>query len=278
MVFERSTLLTIRNGIRTITGPRLSGHVVRPNVDTFWLLDCIELFTLHEGRRAEYTTALEIGIGNGLILKTLPFIFPNLTRLIGVDVNPDAVLCTAVNLQEYAVEDPTPVDRDGGQRGYALTIAGPYHGNRKVDVELWHVDAKDVAAGRFDMVIVNPPYVPLPKPTDDAAASWWAGTSLIEHAVCDRWLEPRGRLALSVSDEMAGSLVRLLAASNGLRVLRSRSTSVRFLVRDVLDDREHLEWLVAHGCLQPRDGRYYHTLRSFFLSPRNVHGGSHGRS
>lgn len=265
-VFEESVLLNVRNGVKIITSPKIFPGVIRPTVDTIFILDSLERFLLQEGRQAEYGSALEIGVGSGMIMKTLPFLLPNLEVMEGVDANTHAAVCAATNLSEsHHSSTHIAIPRDGID--FDFSIKSPFQ-NQDVRIKVTGQPIDQIEPTRFDLVVCNPPYLPRGNRSFSLEEQWCMGTDLIDAALHSNLLAQNGRLIINVSEQMAGGLIDKLARDRDMRVLYTSSTVVKFNFPNLLQDAGYREFLLDGGYVEQRGTRYYHTLRSYFISAR----------
>jgi len=140
--------------------------VYRPDDDTYLLLDCLDVT---RGERV-----LEIGCGSGILSIHCAKAGGNVTA---VDINPRAVECTRRN----------------------AVASG-------VDIEVMHSNLFDEVEGEFELIIFNPPYLPVEE-QGDLEMAWSGGEGGIE--VTDRFLDQAlehlaegGRILLLISSRM----------------------------------------------------------------------------
>ncbi len=137
-----------------------------PDDDTFLLLDCVD-FT--RGERV-----LEMGCGTGIISIHCA---RRGARVTAVDINPNAVECTRKNASANGV-----------------------------DVEVLHSDLFSDVGGEFDLILFNPPYLPVME-EGELERAWSGGEGGME--VVGRFLEGvpshltgNGRVLLLVSSKI----------------------------------------------------------------------------
>ncbi|HVO77433.1 MAG TPA: HemK2/MTQ2 family protein methyltransferase [Methanomassiliicoccales archaeon] len=146
-------------------------HVYPPREDSLLLLECIEV------RRGE--RVLEMGSATGIVSIHCAKAGAKVTA---VDVNPYAVSCTRNNAERNALEIET------------------FHSDLFVDVP-----------GKFDVMIINPPYLPVAE-KGDIEASWAGGedgTKVLERFLIEApaHLEKGGRIYVLMSSLMRASTV-----------------------------------------------------------------------
>ncbi len=151
----------------------VSSLVYKPSDDTFLLADCIP-----ERVRSR---ALDLGTGCG-ILAVLAAL-RGAKHVIGVDINPHAMVCLLENARAHGVLD-------------------------RVEFRLGDLFQPLRRGESFDLVLFNPPYLPVEwsgRLEDAAWAGGERGRRLIDPFISEvgRWLKPGGR-ALMVQLEKNG--------------------------------------------------------------------------
>jgi release factor glutamine methyltransferase len=151
------------------------------------LLDCLEV---REGERI-----LEVGCGSGILSIHCALAGGKVTA---VDINPRAVECTLKNASRNAAR-----------------------------LEARRSDLLSDVKGDFDLILFNPPYLPV-KEKDDLGRAWSGGTGGME--VVERFLEqaplqlaPGGRILLLVSSRMDQYLLRRVVDPFDRQDLSTRS-------------------------------------------------------
>ncbi len=179
---------------------------------------------------------VEVGVGGGHISCALAAKLPNLQELYFTDISPFALRCTDRNLQRYPRR---------GLNTHAFLgkgIAGLPDG--------------------FDLLICNPPYIPIAPHQNQDEKDPYRGTGLIRelihigHSKAQRVIIPVSGMALAD--------IRRYAEEAGKRlVFHSDGTEVPLKIEHV--DPAWVRWLVAQGGLKIKDERrhlyrYWHTL------------------
>lgn len=131
--------------------------VYEPAEDTFLLADCAvdaapQLFSADERSASELSeedgfpfSGLEVGCGSGFVSKFVQTKKP-IIRMIGVDINPNAVLCS----------------RQNGVRAYRSDMFEIFKQNRHVHSydEPLPINSPAMPPKGFDLILFNPPYLP----------------------------------------------------------------------------------------------------------------------
>ena len=160
--------------------------VYAPDDDTFLLLDCVD-FT--RGERV-----LEMGCGTGIISVHCA---RNGAGVTAVDVNPNAVECTRRNASANGV-----------------------------DVEVLHSDLFSDVEGEFNLILFNPPYLPVME-TGELETAWSGGEGGMEGIGSflegvPSHLTDNGRVLLLVS-----SKIDQAGLSDGLTGFRASTVATR---------------------------------------------------
>ena len=160
--------------------------VYAPHDDTFLLLDCV--------RDVEGKKVLEMGCGTGIISIHCAKAGASVTA---VDVNPGALECTRVNAR-----------------------------SNHLSIQVIESDLFSAITDDFDLIIFNPPYLPVSE-DGELERAWAGGEGGLE--VVERFLgealshlRPDGRVLLLISSKMDMARLERLIASSHHRVLGSR--------------------------------------------------------
>ncbi|RLG55450.1 MAG: hypothetical protein DRN99_02595 [Thermoproteota archaeon] len=180
----------------------VSSLVYKPSDDTFLLADCIP--SKVDGR------VLDLGTGCG-ILAVLAAL-RGASHVVGVDINPHAMICLLGNARAHGVLD-------------------------RVEFRLGSLFQPLKRGERFNLILFNPPYLPVEwsgRLEDAAWAGGRRGRRLIDPFISEvgRWLTPGGR-ALMVQLEKNGideSLRRAEEAGLSARVVSERKLFFERLV------------------------------------------------
>ena len=201
--------------------------VYEPAEDTFLLADNLDL---RQGERV-----LELGTGCGLLTILAAKAGG---KVVATDMNPSAIECARANAATHGVAD-------------------------SVDFRLGDL-FEPVSGERFDLIVFNPPYLPiLPEEALGAPLdlAWEAGPD--GRAVIDRFLEelpdhltPNGR-AMFVQSSLAD-------ISKTLRALGANGFQVK-----ILRKRLPFEWLYLLHCFKTAQEKT-HNSRLFFLDSQEV--------
>jgi release factor glutamine methyltransferase len=176
---------------------------------------CEDSFLLAEAALSRITNSeriLEVGCGSGLISAVIK----NNTKakIIGIDINPNAVKCT----QENGVD----------------AIRG---------------DLLSCIKGKFDMIILNPPYLPT---NDEERTHDWINVALDGgndgRAIIDRFLEESCDHLLE-----NGRILMLVSSFTGIKEVKSRMISLGYFVEEISKERYNFEeLLVVAGTIEKK--------------------------
>lgn len=203
-----------------------------PNIDTFLVCRALTRGPDKERLRS-VRRAVEIGSGSGFIGKHLLRHAPALEELTLVDLAPDAVECG-----REQISDPRArfVTGDG-----LAFLAG---------------------AGKFDLIVCNPPYIPRP---GSLGGNAYEGIGLIAWFIEEgaRHLNPGGSIVCVISS-VSESVVRPLIEARGVPCRVLDELHVPLKVLSVLNNPEWMAWLLERKGLRASHHLGYdhwHTVR-----------------
>ena len=153
--------------------------------------DLVQQVATHFDKKGKYTF-LDMCTGSGCIAVALAVKFPN-ARVVAVDISPKALEVAAQNIRRHKVEDRVQL----------------------LQSNLW-----EEVMGTFDLIIANPPYIPMknldgltqevkhePRLALDGGEDGYEITRPLCQ-VADGFLNPGGLLALELDNEQAWPLAR----------------------------------------------------------------------
>jgi release factor glutamine methyltransferase len=200
-------------------------------------------------------SVLEIGSGSGFLAAGAVRHLPSLSELFCIDTEFQAITCTEKNLR-IARDEPT-----AAARAEVRLLTGAF------DPELLN--------RRFDLIVCNPPYIPLPPGrsyTESGLPGYLQAVSglellstVVQHA--QNLLSPSGRLLVMTSSLSEDTVLNSLPG--GIRVTRPLGDigyEVIFDVEAVLDRADWLTHLLNTGNLVQRDHVYYHSLHPIWIT------------
>lgn len=233
-LFTLGKRLSRFRGVTVTWDQSVDRRVWTTNIDTVFLLDQVLERDLRPVRRA-----LEVGVGGGGIAKTLVAHLPGLHEMVGTDISPFALACARRNVD--------PVLR--GDQGLELYLGKGIRGLK----------------GCFDLVVVNPPYIPSPKGDDPGDP--YAGTGLLRELLelgpeLLNPANPDAALYLQVSSVSQRDLARY-PRSGRVETLPA-SLDVPLKILKVQTEPAWVRFLVEEHGLERRDDdsgfEYWHTL------------------
>lgn len=180
------------------TGVRISEQVYEPSEDSFLLAEA----ALYEIENSE--KILEVGCGCGIISAVIET--NTEAKVIGIDINPFAVVCSKEN-----------------------------------GIEVIRGDLLSCIRGKFDIIIFNPPYLP----TGNAERTGdWLDAALDGgndgRRVINRFLEDAGNCLAE-----HGKILLLVSSLTGIDEIKSRLRSLRYSVRERSKERFDFEQLTV---------------------------------
>jgi methylase of polypeptide subunit release factors len=244
-VMNSGQKLVLIRGVLIHVDRQLDEGVFGPSIDTLVLAETIAQHFIEDNIES-VKNAMEIGSGNGLLSCILSRHISELKRLVGVDTDFRSIACTNrnlnINLRETG-DGPFPTN---------YLLHGPY------DASLFNPG--------FDIVVSNPPYLPLsPKQIAPAGSSSRlfqkvGGTELLTSLIrsAPDILTDTGRLYLITSST---SLKETYAAvPPGYRcepLCPEGGVQVPFEVEDVLSNGDWLNYLVSERGLEKQGTNSY---------------------
>ncbi len=225
------------------------GAVWAPSIDTFFVVDGLKAYakkllgdTVHK--------AIELGSGSGFISKYVLSSARKLKELHAIDLDPDAVRCSADNIRPLA-EKKGVYDVEARADGLEYIMKN---------------------GGQFDLVISNPPYVPRHFTEE---GNPYSGTGLFMGLVenCNSFLSSGGILLLNVSSLAEPERLTAIrkAEAGGLKCYQISEMTVPFKVMPVQNDSQWMQFLQQKRGLQTQfhDGYdYWHKLNLFAVKKR----------
>jgi len=214
-------------------------EVYEPAEDSFLLVDALleqrpflqQRLGNDAAASAEGPCCLEVGSGSGFVIASLWLLLRREGRFFATDVNPAAVRATARTLRNHGAAVQVEAEEDEECRD-GRTAAAAAAGQEPNATAVRVLRVADLAgpltqqlAGRVDVLLFNPPYVPTPPEEVGGAGieAAWAGGAM-GREVIDRFLplvpellSPRGVCYLvTVRENAPGDILRLMARHHRL--------------------------------------------------------------
>lgn len=226
--------------------------------ENFWLFeDPLTKAATRESRVAG-TTFIEIGCGNGLLTASFARNEPKILRFVAIDCVMDAISATYRNSARQRMLHRGCI----GDRG--IYITAEY--------------SPEIVTEGYDLVVCNPPYIPLPQNvsielTREPFGLATIGTALLSAVVNDapRLVGPGGMMVIVCSDLATPEL--LAALPEGWSAAPTVSMVVPFRVQAAQGhgNEEYLRWLVEdRGLTRVPEGEtvtYMHVVTVYVLTP-----------
>jgi len=245
--------LVVHRGILVHVDRLRDFDVFGPSIDTLVLAEILsqEIF---ESKQLRCETAMEIGCGNGLLTAAIASNCESIRELFAIDTSFSAVSCTQRNVFSSGRFITRP------QKLSVYLVAGPFR--------------PSLINRRFDLVVCNPPYIPLPPTmmteTSQVADYFQAvgGTSLIQTVLesVHILLRPGGKLLLMASSLSLKETLSLIP--NDCKVftpLGEKGLEVIFDVYAVLKRPEWVQYLRESCGLIQQGNLYFHTLHPIWV-------------
>jgi len=245
--------IIIHRGVFIHVDRRHDINVFGPSIDTLLLAEILaqEVFE----REVQLDSALEVGCGSGLLTCSLATHAKGLTELFAIDSHFGSVSCTHRNLSTLA-------DVTRNLKSYLL----------------WGDFRSDLFTRKFDLVVCNPPYLPLPRHIQSAnphVPDYFAavgGTRLLKEVIqsAPNILTPRGRMLLLTSSlSLPETLSYIPSTCEYSQPLGENGYRVSFEVEAVLNNPEWKSFLLQERNLEDDGGLYFHTLHPIWITLRH---------
>jgi len=239
-------------GIVVHVDRRNDTNVFGPSIDTLILSELLSQQVL-ESSDFRPKVAAEIGTGNGMLSSLLFTHGISIQELYCVDINFNAVSCTARNIM--------------GQTFNQRTVPGLYL--------ISGAFRPDLINRKFDLIVSNPPYIPTAPElgfNESRVANFHkavAGTDLLHDLIrnADAMLNPGGRMLLMTSSLSFAEVLSWIPSTVRTSFpLEGNGYEVVFDVESVLNTPDWLSFLVDKKGLLSREGLYYHNLHPIWIS------------
>jgi release factor glutamine methyltransferase len=231
--------------------------VFGPSIDTLLMAEILSRDLLEQGHDSEVANVLEIGTGSGLLSCTVAQNVKSIGTLFCIDTDSRAVSCTEKNIR-------TAVTRPGVSRHRVHYLVAPFE--------------PDMLRTKFDLVICNPPYIPLPADTsylEKKRSEYIAavgGTELLFLLIksLPKILSEDGSALVMLSSVCRSQVIEQLP--DDIRAdfpLGKEGFEASFDVEAVLDDAKWKNFLLSNQGISPVEGGgYVHRLHPVWFRKR----------
>jgi methylase of polypeptide subunit release factors len=215
--------------------------------------------SIQTGVNYTMTAAMEPGCGSGFISAGLLVHLRSLLDLVVIDTEIDAINCTVKNLSAHSKES----------LARKCAIYGMFD--------------PDLFKKRFDLIVVNPPYLPFPDQHRGVESQTGAigGTELIE-LLLQRGVEllkEEGALIMVYSD-LARPEIEKFSAQSKLEMISltpSQGFNVLLDLEEVAEKPDWKHFLEERGLYKDRSGAYCHSIRvTAFARQGTIDHATHG--
>ncbi len=238
MVYHRGVLIHVDR--------RKDIEVFGPTIDTILIAEILTQ-QLYETENLNFESALEIGCGNGLITVSMAKNFGTINSLKSIDINFGSVNCCHRNLR-------------GNLNAYRFD---------HMDIHLSFGNfQKELFGKSFDLIVCNPPYIPLLDESFDRFHSKRdyfeavGGLSLIDEIMnsLSEVLTRKGKLLILVSSVSIEYTLSKIPNGFSYNLPIEDGFEVFFDVEAVLNNPDWLDFLAKSGGVTKKENAYYHKL------------------
>ncbi len=246
--------IVVHRGVIVPIDRNLDSNVFGPSIDTLIISELLAQ-QIFEADNIEHHSALEVGCGNGLITAALAHHCKGLREIFSIDINFGAVSRTRRNVfssLDFIANPSQPT---------TYFICGPFQ--------------PDLIARKFDLVVCNPPYIPIPtqqrRAHTEGSDFYQAvgGTDLMRHVLqsTPQILTNEGQLLIMTSNLSRAEFVSSVPSAYSIAKPVGNGISVVFDVEAVLNNADWLNFLInERGLTQEPDGTYSHVLQPVWIS------------
>lgn len=234
MLYNRQRRMTTYRGVTVGWDASVDQRVWTTNIDTVVLLNNLGALGVFDD--AALRSVVEVGTGGGHIAATCAARMPGVRRITITDIVLPALRCALRNINEY----------------------------RRDDMAVDAILGKGIGSldGRHDLLVVNPPYIPVHPAQRALDGDPYRGTGLVREIVEDGCTYA-ARILMAMSSLGWGDLQSYAAEYGRSLVVRSERQAVPLKIEHV--DPTWARWLVEQGALQERDPqqhfyRYWHEI------------------
>lgn len=254
-IYNSGHRLTFHKGVLVHVGKQAHPGVFGPSIDTLVMSEV--LTQLPQFQEQEYTKAIEIGSGSGLLTAVILAMFPGLKDLSAIDINNFATKCTRknVSLNSFLTSHMNqPSCRFINEAFRVKTLYRP-----------------------FDLIVCSPPYIPVPlmregfdgsRPDTISYYESIADISLMQLLIEEApdLLTASGQLLLLTSScaitQTLNSIPRTCRVSQPLGV---NGFQALFDIDAVINNPQWLSYLLESKGLQRIGDTYYHRLHPMLI-------------
>jgi hypothetical protein len=227
-LYGRGRRITRAHGVSVDWDAAIDRRVWTTNIDTVLFIAALERLGIFDDTSLK--NIVEVGVGGGHITATFANRMPWLSALFFTDISPTALQCALRNVSYQLA-------------GFKPHVF-PYLGKG-----IRHLP------GMHDLLICNPPYIPIAPHQFQDETDPYRGTGLLKELITMGHKKTK-RLIFSVSS-MAMNDVRQYAKEAG-KQLKVHETSHEIPLKIENIDHEWAQWLVNAGLLEERDYQQYH--------------------
>ncbi len=240
-----------------------------PSIDSFYLIDNIINNTdLLVNPDRKISSIMDIGAGTGFLGIILSYLFDGVEQVCLSDWSTTSYLYSAINWFINAQKHQRNLDF-------------PFEFRVAVNTYWDYFINPDQKKDAFDLVICNPPYLPIPDRFLELRTEYTnVGTELLEHVISRG--RDLGKTVIIQSSHLAQESAEKAAEKNGVRLKPiGKPKMVPFRIRPAFENRDYMNWLLdeeAEGKETPwtlirnetpysknMRHQYYHYIQSYFL-------------
>lgn len=241
-------------GIITSWDEHYDRDVWTTNIDTVFLLKQMEALGIFKD--SSIKRAIEIGVGRGHISAALAARLSGLNDLAVTDISEYALECASRNIEPY--------NKNGSNINY------------------WHGKGLKTIDGNADLIVVNPPYIPVPPWRQDESDPY-RGTGLIKEMFEEgvsklNHNNPNAKIVMSVSSMAQKDMDMYIAEFNkhfgDKYIVEKKGEALKVPLKIWAVDDKWRKWLVSEGLLEEKknaevdEEKYWHSIQIYCVRPR----------
>jgi len=206
------------------------------NIDTLFLTNF-----LRERKLSFVRSAIDVGCGQGFVGQYLLEKYHDINTLVFTDINPYAIKLAKINI---------------------AMIPKKMINKKKIIFNVSDTFDNIPKKIKFDLIVSNPPYVPYPKAKCVKGDGPYLGVYLLQKLIKESGnrLNKNGHLILNYSVISSDKVRKYLRNFNG-KIIDEKTKKVSFWIKEILQDKKFLRFLIRKGLLEKKGDRYFQEIR-----------------